>query len=162
MLYSSELRSLERTFQILQQVIGRSGRRKDKGQIIIQTYNPNNLIFKFIKDDEKKEFYDFEIDNRQITDLPPFSRMAKIEISAFKESESKNFAKMIIRKFPINDKIEIFGPAPASITRLKNRYQFLVNIKSDKKINLQKLIKDIINSITIPSNIRIRIDIDPQ
>ncbi len=162
MLYSSELRSLERTFQILQQVIGRSGRRKDKGQIIIQTYNPNNLIFKFIKDDEKKEFYDFEIDNRQITDLPPFSRMAKIEISAFKESESKSFAKMIIRKFPINDKIEIFGPAPASITRLKNRYQFLVNIKSDKKINLQKLIKDIINSITIPSNIRIRIDIDPQ
>ena len=162
MLYSSELRSLERVFQILQQVIGRSGRRKEKGKVIIQTFNPKSLIFQFIQSDNKKDFYDFELENRKIGEFPPFGRMAKIEISAFKEFEAKNFAKYIIQKFPISDKIEIFGPTPAAITRLKNRYQFLINIKSDKKVNLQKLIKDILQTIKTPNNIRIRIDIDPQ
>jgi len=162
MLYSSELRSLERVFQILQQVIGRSGRRNEKGKVLIQTYNPQSLIFEFIKNEDRQNFYDFELSNRKILELPPFSRMAKIEISSFKEIEAKNFAKKLIQRFPINNKIEIFGPAPAAISRLKNRFQFLINIRADKKINIQKLIKDILAGVKFPTNIKIRVDIDPQ
>lgn len=161
MLYSSELKALERVYQILNQVIGRSGRRSEKGKVIIQSYNPKNMIFNFIGNDDHKAFYNFEIKNRKLFDLPPFSRLAKIEVSAFLENDAKNYAKNIVTKFPINDKLEVFGPAPAVIGRLKNRYYFIINIKAAKNLNLQKLISDIIDSLIIPSKIRIKIDIDP-
>ncbi len=161
LLYSSELRALEKAYQILTQVIGRAGRRSEQGRVMIQTYNPENFLFGQLLKNDKKSFYDFEIKNRQNLELPPFARMAKFEVSSFVESEAKNFAKKLIKNFPASEKIEIFGPAPAPLQRLKNRHHFLVNLKTERKINLQKLISDVILSIEIPNSIRMRIDIDP-
>jgi primosomal protein N' (replication factor Y) len=146
---------------MLTQVIGRAGRRDIKGKVMIQTYNPQNFIFEKIIQDHKKDFYDFEMNNRLNLDLPPFSRFTKFEISSFVESDAKNFAKKLIMHFPIDEKLEIFGPAPAQVQRLKNRHHFLVNLKSAKKVNLQKLISDLLKSLKIPNSIRLRIDIDP-
>jgi primosomal protein N' (replication factor Y) len=160
MLYSSDLRALERSYQMLTQVIGRAG-RKSAGKVLIQTYNPDNLLFKYLLMDEKKEFYQFELMNRELLNYPPFSRFAKFEISAFLENDAKNFAKNLIRHFPVNNKIEIFGPAPAPLQRLKNRHHFLVYLKANKEINLQKLINDVMAKLEIKNNIRLRLDIDP-
>lgn len=161
MLYSSELRALEKTYQILTQVIGRAGRRQSKGKVIVQTYNPQNFIFEQIIKSDKKFFYEFEIKNRQTLEMPPFSRFVRFEVSSFLESEAKNFAKKLIQSFPISEKIELFGPAPAALQRLKNRHHFLVNLKAEKKINVQKLIADVLRNIDIPKSIRVRIDVDP-
>jgi primosomal protein N' (replication factor Y) len=161
MLYSSELRALEKTYQILTQVIGRAGRREEKGKIVIQTYNPQNFIFEKIIQNDKKNFYEFEINNRETMELPPFSRLAKFEISSFVEADAKNFAKKLIQHFPVNDKVELFGPAPAPLQRLKNRHHFLVNLKTAKKVSLQKLISDVMQSLEVPKSVRVRIDVDP-
>jgi primosomal protein N' (replication factor Y) len=161
MLYSSNIRALERTYQILTQVAGRTGRRKEKGKVVIQTFNPDNFIFDKICNYDRDSFYEFEANNREILDLPPFSRIIKLEVSSFKEFEAKNFAKKLIQHFPCSDKIEILGPAPSPIQKLKNRHHFLINIKASRKVNLQKLIKDVILSIQTPNSIRIRIDVDP-
>jgi primosomal protein N' (replication factor Y) (superfamily II helicase) len=161
MLYSSELRALEKTYQMLTQVIGRAGRREIVGKVIIQTYNPDNFIFEKIVQDNKKDFYEFEMKNREALELPPFSKFAKFEISSFVENDAKNFAKKLIQNFPSDDKIEIFGPAPAPLQRLKNRHHFLVNLKTQKKVNLQKLISDVMQGLEIPSSVRVRIDVDP-
>lgn len=161
MLYSSELRALEKTYQILTQVVGRAGRRETKGKVIVQTYNPQNFVFEQIVKADKKSFYDFEVSNRQNLDLPPFSRFVKFEVSSFNESEAKNFAKKLIAHFPISDKIELFGPAPAPLQRLKNRHHFLVNLKADRKINVQKLVSDVLKNMQIPTSIRVRTDVDP-
>lgn len=161
MLYSSELRALEKTYQVLTQVVGRAGRRESKGKVVVQTYNPQNFVFEQIIKSDKKSFYDFEINNRQALDLPPFSRFVKFEVSSFNESEAKNFAKKLISHFPNNDRLELFGPAPAPLQRLKNRHHFLVNLKAAKKINVQKLITDVLQNLDIPNSIRIRVDVDP-
>lgn len=161
MLYSSELRALEKTYQTLTQVVGRAGRRESKGKVIVQTYNPENFVFEQVIKSDKKSFYDFEITNRQTLELPPFSRFVKFEVSSFSESEAKNFAKKLIAHFPINDKIELFGPAPAPLQRLKNRHHFLVNLKTAKKTNVQKLVNDVLQNLEIPKSIRIRVDVDP-
>ncbi len=161
MLYSSELRALEKAYQLMQQVSGRAGRREEVGRVIIQTYDPQNLIFEKILRGDKKNFYEFEIKNRQALELPPFSRLVKFEVSSFSESDAKNFAKKLIQNFPQNEKIEIFGPAPAPLQRLKNRHHFLVNLKAQKKVNLQKLILDVLAGLNIPTSIRLRIDVDP-
>ncbi len=161
LLYSSELRALEKTFQILTQVIGRAGRRDIVGKILIQTHNPQNFIFEKILQDDKKSFYEFEIKNRQALNLPPFARFAKFEISSFAEADAKNFAKKLIQNFPADEKIELFGPAPAPLQRLKNRHHFLVHLKTAKKVNLQKLIGDVMKSLDVPKLVRVRIDVDP-
>jgi primosomal protein N' (replication factor Y) len=161
LLYSSELRALEKAFQIITQVSGRAGRRETAGKVMIQTYNPQNLLFEKIIKNDKKNFYDFEIKNRQKLEMPPFSRFVKFEISSFLADDAKNFAKKLIREFPFDEKIELFGPAPALISRLKNRYHFLVNLKAAKKVNLQKLISDVLRGLEIPRSVRVRIDVDP-
>lgn len=161
MLYSSDLRSLERAYQTITQVIGRAGRRQDEGQIIIQTFNPQNILFEKISQDNKNEFYDFELKNRHQQNLPPFSQMARFEISSLDENLAKNYAKNFLKLFPINDKIDLFGPAPAPLQKLKNRHHFLIHLRADKKVNLQKLINDIIFDLKVPSAIRIRVNINP-
>ena len=83
-------------------------------------------------------------------------------MSNFDENLTLNVAKKIVSKFPINDAIEVMGPAPAPLFRIKNRFYYRIFIKVEKKINLQKLILDIINDIEIANNVRIKIDIDPQ
>jgi primosomal protein N' (replication factor Y) len=161
LLYSSELRALEKAYQLLTQVIGRAGRKNEAGKVLIQTYNPQNLLFEKIIQGHKKSFYEFELTNRKAMNLPPFSKLARFDISAFLASDAKNFAKKLISHFPASDKIELFGPAPAAIKRLKNRYHFWVNLKVMKKVNLQKLISDVTQKLEIPASIRFRIDIDP-
>ncbi|HLD77380.1 MAG TPA: primosomal protein N', partial [Rickettsiales bacterium] len=107
--YSSDLKSGEKSFQLLSQVIGRAGRKNHGGRVFIQTYNPQNLIFEKIIQNDKKGFYDFEISNRKSLNLPPFCKMAKITISAFEQKIALNFAKNVIKNIPFNDAIEVFG-----------------------------------------------------
>jgi primosomal protein N' (replication factor Y) len=159
LLYSSDLRASERGFQLLTQLIGRAGRRQQQGKIIIQTYNPKNLLFSHLKDDDN--FYDFELNNRQLLQLPPFSHMARIEISAKISKDALDFAKMLLTALPIDDKLIVYGPAPAPIARLKNRYHFLLHLSINKKFNLAKLINDVLASIKVNSKIRVRVHINP-
>ncbi len=160
--YSSELRSSEKSYQLLKQVIGRAGRRQEQGRVFIQTYNPQNFIFEKIIQQDKKSFYEFEMQNRQSLNMPPFTKMTAFIVSAFEEKLAVTFAKKIVSSFPFNDNIEIFGPAPMPLLRLKNRYHYRVFLKAEKKVNLQKLITDVMKTLEIPSNIKVKIDIDPQ
>ncbi|MBM5782471.1 MAG: primosomal protein N' [Pelagibacterales bacterium] len=160
--YASDLKSMERSYQLLKQVIGRAGRRKEQGSVFIQTYNPQNLIFEKIIKQDKAGFYNFEISNRRNLNMPPFSKMASFVISAFEEKNALSFAKKLISVFPFDENIELLGPAQMPILKLKNRYNYRVFVKTSKKINLQKLILDVMKNLEIPTNIRVKIDIDPQ
>ena len=155
------LRTLERSFQLLTQVIGRAGRENFAGQVVLQTYNPENSVFKNIIENKRDEFLEGEIKGRQTMNFPPFSKMAAIIFSGIDENLVIDFAKFVLRKFPVDKAIEVFGPAPLAITRVKNRYHYCLNIKVERKINLQKLITDCLAQIKTPSSIRVKIDIDP-
>lgn len=160
MLYSSEIRSLEKSYQLLTQVSGRAGRKAKAGRVIIQSYNPKNFLFEQITKDKKAEFYNFEINNRKALEIPPFGKIATFEISSFNQAKALEFAKKIRNSFPPSDKIEIFGPSVASIARLKNRFHFNLTLKTKKQVNIQKLITDVLSTIKIPSAIMVKTDID--
>lgn len=159
--YNANLRTLERSYQLLTQVIGRAGRDKYHGKVILQTYNPENLVFQNIINSSRDEFLEMEIKNRESAEMPPFNKMAAILISALKEKDIIDTAKLIIKQFPIQDGIEIFGPAPMPVTRIKNRYNYRILVKTRKNINIQKLISSSLQFIQLNHQIRIKIDIDP-
>lgn len=162
---SGSLRTLERSYQLLTQVIGRAGREHYQGQVILQTYNPDNLIFKNIIENNQEQFLQNEIASRKALNFPPFSKMAAIIFSGLNENSVINFAKLTLSKCAeqINDhnSIELFGPAPMPIAKIKNRYYYRLTIKVDKKISLQKFITQVLGSVPTSPQIRMKIDIDP-
>lgn len=161
-LYSSDFRSLEKSFQLLSQLVGRSGRSDEDGKVLIQTYNDDNFILKKVKEADKDGFYEFELNNRELMEMPPFAKMAKIEISAFFEEDCKKVAFDVKKSLPIEKNLDFFGPAPAMVPRVKNRYFYNIFIKVNRKINLQKLIFDIKTNMRYKKNINFRVDIDPN
>jgi primosomal protein N' (replication factor Y) len=159
--YNANLRTLEKSYQLLTQVIGRAGRDKYHGKVILQTYNPENLVFQNIIKSSRDEFLEMEIRNREHAEMPPFAKMAAIIVSAIKEKDAIDAAKLILKQFPIQNEIEIFGPAPMPITRIKNRYNYRILVKTKKNINIQKLISSSLQHIKPGHQVRLKIDIDP-
>ncbi len=158
---NADLRASERSFQLLTQVIGRAGREKHQARIILQSYNSNNLMFQYIINQERDRFFNLEITNRQIAQMPPFAKMIAIIFISKDENLAINNAKFILSKFPIQDNIELFGPAPMPVSKIRKHYYYRLLVKSEKKLNLQKLVKDIMKSVKFQSNIRVKIDVDP-
>ncbi|MFT6258085.1 MAG: primosomal protein N' (replication factor Y) [Rickettsiales bacterium] len=158
---SGNLRTLERSFQLLTQVIGRAGRERYAGRVVLQTYNTENSVFKSIIENKRDEFLESEIKNRKSMNFPPFSKMATLIFSGMDEALVIDFAKFVRGKFPFDKAIEVFGPAPMPISRVKNSYHHCLNVKVDRKINLQKLISQVLKSCKTPSKVRVKIDIDP-
>jgi len=136
-----DYRAHERTFQILTQVAGRAGREKEKGNVFIQTYNPDNLAIEFSKEQNYKKFYDTEIIIRKALKYPPFCDIILIGFSSEKEENVINSAKYMyiqLKEKIINEKLQIilYKPTPAPIDKIKNkvRWRIIVKCKFDEKI----------------------------
>lgn len=171
-LLTPDFRSYERTFQLMMQVSGRSGRSSDNGKVIIQTMHPENYIFPFIINHDYEGFYEKEIGFRHNFRYPPFSRISLIEAEGPDAGRIASIASRIYLKLKkINNEktIEIMRPAPAIIYKLKNRYRFHIIIKSLKQGNEQiartetliKSIKSDIEDINLHFTEKIHIDVDP-
>ncbi len=141
MLHLNDYRSAERTFAMLEQVCGRAGRGKKKGRAIIQTYNPESNAVSLVKEHNYNAFFDGEIKERKMMWYPPFSKISAVcfsnedlEKTAYCATLFKNSLGDITM---IEQNIQILGPIPASVSKIKNkyRYQLLVKYSDDNGIN---------------------------
>lgn len=162
-----DYRASERTFDILVQVAGRAGRENLQGNVIIQTYNPDNYSIQYAKKQNYDEFYNVEIKLRNQLRYPPFCDIIMFEISGETEEIVSKTAEKLYRN--LKEQIEkeqiianVLKPLPAPIDKIKNRYRWRIIIKA--KVN-DKLI-DIINECLyskeiLKNNARIIADINP-
>jgi primosomal protein N' (replication factor Y) len=164
-LSGGDLRASERSFQLLQQVAGRSGRHtagtNDKGLVYLQTFDTENPIIKAIAQNNRDDFFEKELISRKNANMPPYGRLAAIILSSKFESNLDSFASDISRLAPSFKNVKIFGPAPAPMYFLRGKYRRRFLIKSDKTVNIQKVLMDWTKKINKPSNINLTIDIDP-
>ena len=164
-LSGGDLRASERSFQLLQQVSGRSGRHStgsnDRGIVYLQTFDTENPIIKAIAQNNRDDFFENELKSRKNANMPPYGRLAAIILSSRFESNLDGFATEFSRLAPTFKNVKIFGPAPAPMYFLRGKYRRRFLIKSDKTVNIQKVLIDWINKINKPSNINLNIDIDP-
>lgn len=172
-LLNPDFRSSERTFQLLMQVAGRSGRKSDLGKVIVQTMHRDNFIFPFICSNDYVSFYEKEIGIRKSFNYPPFSRMCLIETSGKDSSGTASLSAKLYLFLSRNNKsknIEILKPAPALIFKLKNHYRWHIIIKSiksnisAKETSTETLLKSLqkyIKTLKLKQNQRISIDVDP-
>jgi len=169
-LYMPDFRARERVFQLLYQVAGRSGRGDIQGEVVIQTFNQKDFTIRCAIQQNLAKFSNFELNERNPTNYPPFSRLALILISDLSRDRASEVAEKVVNFLrQRKGSMELLGPTLAPLSRIKNRYRFLVIIKSrkDKDPNgtlLRKLLRYFINSKSYNSlsrYARITIDIDP-
>lgn len=160
-----DFRSAERTFQLLTQVAGRTGRGKKIGQVIIQTYNPEHYSIKATRHHDYEKFYEKEIKNRKNYLYPPFTQLVNIIIKG-KDEEKVRKGATGLENYLNNYRhyyLEILGPSPAPIHRIQNNYrwQIIIKFKGYKKRNfvLSQIMDNFIDNDN--SNVIYNIDVDP-
>ena len=117
-------RAAERTFQLLNQVIGRAGRDQGRGVGYLQTHQPEHPVMKALVASDREAFYASEIDARERTGYPPFGRLASLIISAGDRPTAEGFARRLAAIAPIDERIQVLGPAEAPLAVIKGRYRF--------------------------------------
>ncbi|MDH4128933.1 MAG: primosomal protein N' [Spirochaetota bacterium] len=158
-----DFRASERTFSLITQVSGRSGRGDIQGEVVIQTYIPNNYVIQSAKNQDYNLFYQHEIEDRKKLLYPPFSRFIKLLIRG--KSEETVISKIndlsITLKGSMDKETEILGPAPSPLSKLNNNYRWQMILKSKKIANLQKLAKIARESFKNENRLYLEIDVDP-
>jgi len=165
MLGIPDYRAGERAFQLLVQAAGRSGRSSIPGQVIIQTFQPDHPIIRMALQQDYRGFFAEEISLRKCLGYPPFSSILRIEISSGNQSQAQKTAdivKQLIdeRLDSIEEDIQILGPAPCPIWKLRNRFRIQMVLKADSRGLLQSLGSYLLQYRWDPE-VRVVFDMDP-
>jgi primosomal protein N' (replication factor Y) len=163
-----DFRSTERTFQLLTQVAGRSGRGDKKGEVIIQTRNPEHYTLLFSAKQDFISFANKELPMRTEVFYPPKFRLCRVlftclDLALLKETLSASSVLLVVLKqqFPANEFILLpFIEAP--IPKIKNKYRYHFIIKSLKGIYIQQFLDRFMAEFNCPQKINMTVDIDPM
>jgi primosomal protein N' (replication factor Y) len=137
-----DFKSSETVFQLITQVAGRVGRGKNPGKVILQTYNPENVIIKIASLQDFPVFYNHELKEREGLNYPPLSSLIKLiyqdkNLNRAKE-ESDKLAKKLGRYIKVNKlPVTLLGPAPSFISKKRNRYFWQLILKIDRELKLE-------------------------
>lgn len=162
-LASGDPRAAERTFQLLNQVVGRAGRGAVAGHALVQTHAPEHPLMKAITAGDPAAFYAREAEERRVSGLPPFGRLAAVLVSGSDGPETLGYARRLARAAPHLDGITVLGPAEAPLALLRGRFRYRLLVKSARSIDLQGYMRDWLqHSEPARGSLRVVIDIDPQ
>lgn len=164
-----DFRAAERTFQLLSQVAGRSGRGDDPGLMIVQTYGPDHYAIQHLLTHDYKGFFNAEIEFRRALSYPPFSRLVQLRVDGPKpeevEGQIKQLAVALRRQLSTQEKfasqIEILGPAAAPIEKLRNRYRWQLLIKGKQIGALLEFAQLAREALPRGRSVRLHVDVDP-
>jgi len=162
-LHLPDFRASERTFQLLTQMAGRGGRGDTPGRVIIQTFNPEHYVMKHVQRYDYESFYGEEIAYRQSLRYPPFSRLLCIHVASTENKRAEEEAKNIradILTYATSAQVEVLGPAPAPLSRLRGRYRWQIMVKTPR-LSLQHAIAKQISFRRAPRGTIVRVDVDP-
>ena len=163
-----DYRAAERTFQIITQVAGRAGRGDKQGEVLIQTYTPQHYSLQYAVNYDYEGFYEKEFTVRAMMKYPPFGKLLLINGTSKKEELLKNFMHKITMMIkPLVEScldIEILGPIPCMISKVKENYRWQIVIKGEFNSDFAKKIKELLydENKNVYNDIRISMDINPN
>jgi primosomal protein N' (replication factor Y) len=129
-LHLPDFRSAERTFDLLTQVAGRTGRGDAKGKVLVQTHHPDHYALQAAQEHDYLRFYEQEIGDRERMKYPPFCRLINIVLRAAKEPAAQKAAEDLGAELSARvQNVDVLGPAPAPYSRLRNQFRYQVLIK---------------------------------
>jgi len=162
----SDFRASERTFQLLSQVAGRAGRGERAGRVLIQTYQPENDAIVCAARHDFDGFYAKAIGERRDPAYPPFAHLALLRVDAADEAlaerESSRLAALLGTHPALREeRVELLGPAPAQLKKLRNRHRYQIFLRSGERGPLRRVLGDLVPRIERLRRVRVSLDVDP-
>ncbi len=162
-----DFRAEERAYDMLMQVSGRSGRKGERGKVVIQVTDMQNRVYQWVKKENYHGFYSQLAQEREMFNYPPFSRLIQIELRHVDEVALRNAANELAKWLRGRLERRVCGPAEPDVARIRKMYRIQILIKAEQGLSLSKLkafLKqkcDELVRIPIGKGVRIYFDIDP-
>ena len=161
-LSGGDLRASEKTYQLLHQVAGRAGRGDKPGQVYLQTYTTDHPLLLSLLASDRDSFITQEMHAREQGIMPPFSRLAALVFSGRSAEQVEKTARQVRQQAPQGrEDILVVGPAPAPLSLLRGHYRWRILVRTSRQISVQTLMRQWMERVSIPSSVRVKIDIDP-
>jgi primosomal protein N' (replication factor Y) len=157
----NDIRSSEKTYQLMNQLSGRAGREVKNSTVYFQTFEPENLTLKSICDKNILSFYENEISFRERSNLPPFTKLIAFIISGKNRFDVDECARVLKNRIPRMKDTQLLGPVSASISLIKGKYRSRLLLKYPQEAFPQKFLKNWLKTIKIKKNISLTVDVDP-
>jgi len=159
-----DFRSSERTFQLLTQMAGRTGRGHKSGQVIIQTYSPDHYSIEFAAKHEYNGFFEVEMKRRSELSYPPYRRLINVMLRGKHEQEvyqQANLFATALRTGTSSTPIEVIGPAPLPFHRLRGQFRWHVMVRAKVGDPIQSFIEAGLSAYRPKKNVHLAVDADP-
>ncbi len=153
MLYMPDYTATERTYQLISQVSGRTGRAGEPGKVIIQTYSPDHPAIVAAANSSFDEFTEAELAQRKLLKYPPYIYLAKLTLSAKSADKASQEAHKLADQLKRQPEIEVLGPAPAYREQFGGKFHWQLILKSPRRSSLVAAAQTIPTSWTV--------DLDP-
>ena len=167
MLHFPDFRAFERSFQLISQVSGRSGRRKKRGKVIIQTMDPDHPVIQYIVHNDYEGLYTEQMEERQIFGYPPYKRMIRItfrhKIPSILDGATDLMARQLREVFTSR----VLGPQYPPVRKIHNTFQKQIILKIEREVSYERareLLKEVLAGLSgnvVYRAVRITVDVDP-
>lgn len=153
-LYDESYLAQEKSFDLITQVVGRSGRREEAGKAVIQTINPYNEVIEFAAKQDYKSFYNNEIALRKLLTYPPFCDIYFVSFVCEDENKAAMCAKAFFEELVAlnkteysNEKLIVLGPSPSKISKINNNYRYGLTVKCKNSRSVRRMLNEILKKI---------------
>ena len=171
-LHLPDFRATERSFQLLAQVAGRTGRGPRGGQVMIQSYTPEHPCILLATKHDYLSFARTEMEARKAHRYPPFQRLARVIIRSLREEAVSAFADQMAEAFtksttrpermpPRGAGVRVLGPAECPVYRLNDYYRFHFQLQSASPALLHEVLREVMATVKPPHAVEYQVDIDP-
>jgi len=164
-LHLPDFRAEERTFQLLTQVAGRAGRGELGGEVVIQTYSPEAYPIQCAREYDFSKFFEEEARKRRELHYPPFGRLLNLLLrgrdQARVEGAAGELAQALRENLTGDGFLQVLGPAPAPLSRLKGEYRWQILLKGEKAGQLQDLVRNCLKGFKGLKGVKLSLDVDP-
>ena len=168
MLYVNDYRAHERTFSLITQVVGRSGRGHKQGRAVIQTFTPENEVIRLASRQDYDGFYEREIQLRSLSGSPPVNDLFTITASGVDENRvlegCVKLRAALSGYLRDMENIRLLGPAPASVTKINNRFRYRISLSCTASKRIRDTISHVIREFSKDPKFRgvsVYADVDP-
>jgi primosomal protein N' (replication factor Y) (superfamily II helicase) len=166
-LHLPDFRAAERTFQLVAQVAGRTGRGKRGGRVLVQTLNPEHPAIMAAVRHDFERFADHELATRRAAHYPPFSSMVRIIVRGAAESTSRETAVALGERLREEagkigaTGVRIVGPGTAPIAKLRGEFRFHLQLQAPDSSMLRDVVRQASDGFRPPEGVRWIVDVDP-
>ncbi len=148
-LYAGDYRASERSFSLMTQVIGRSGRADRKGRAVIQTFTPENQIIRYAAEQDYESFYQREIEIRRMQRCPPFVQIVSLSVIGVDEylvlKSCERIRALLLYALERSSDVDVLGPAPFPVVKAAGRFRYRMTIRSVSDAPLHGIVTKLLN-----------------